>query len=85
MFAIQCYLVLFDADRSPVNWLYLPAGYYVSSGVVYEVQSDPTLQAKWADSWFWNVRVVYAAATLMAGIAGCGIGALAWRSANDEK
>jgi hypothetical protein len=85
MFAIHCYFALFDANRSPVNWLYLPAGYYVSSGAVYEVPTGPVTQAKFADTWFWNVRVVYAAATLLAGFVGCGIGALAWRSLKDEK
>jgi hypothetical protein len=77
MFAIHCYFVLSDADRLPVNWLYLPAGYYVNSGVVYEVQAITVSRAKLADTWFWNVRVVYAAATLLAGLVGCGIGALA--------
>jgi hypothetical protein len=85
MFAIHASCVLFYPDRSPVNWLYLPAGYYVNSGMVYEVSANPRFQANLADSWFWNVRVLYPAATLLAGLIGLGTGALAWRTCERSK
>jgi len=85
MFAIHAFLVLFNANRSPVNWVYYAlGGYYVSSGMVYEPNTNAQGQALLADTWFWNVRVVYSAATLVAGLIGCGIGALAWRNVKAE-
>jgi hypothetical protein len=69
-----------------MDWVYYAlGGYYVSSGTIYELNVNTQGQAVVANTLFWNVRVVYSAATLVAGIIGCGIGGLAWHNMQNER
>jgi hypothetical protein len=86
MFVLHAFCVLISPDHSPVNWLYLPSGRFVNSGVVYEANANPRFQPNPpAPAWIDNVRVAYAAGTLLAGFAGFGIGALVWRNSEREE
>jgi hypothetical protein len=71
------------AGRSPLDWVYNAAGYYESSGVLIS-GTDAQGHAIWADTFFANVRVTNAVATLVAGLFGCFVGALAWRNCKSE-